>query len=96
MKKCSLGKGTWGRRGGHEDSEHRDTHHVDSQLPEVSIELSREPQGRGDPGHSQGDQVVQVAVGRVGQLQGSGTNDQFRITTQLKYSVKIINITLPT
>ena len=30
-----------------------------------------EPEAGSDTGHGQGDQVVQVAVGRVGQLQGS-------------------------
>ena len=66
--------------------------HVDSQLPEVGVELSGEPEAGGDAGHGQGDQVVQVAVGRVSQLQGSGTNDQFRIifTTRLQPEADVV------
>ena len=36
----------------------------------VCIELAGEPKGGGHPGHGEGHQVVQVPVGRVGQLQG--------------------------
>ena len=45
-------------------------HHVDGKLPQISIELSREPKASGDSGHGQGDQMVQVTIGGVGELQG--------------------------
>ena len=38
--------------------------------PEVSVELTGEPEAGRHAGHGQGDQVVQVTVGRGGQLQG--------------------------
>ena len=50
--------------------ETREGDHVDSQLPQVSIELAGEPQGGGHTGHGERHQMVQVSIGRVGQLQG--------------------------
>ena len=45
--------------------------HVDGQLPQVSIELAREPEAGGDPRHGDGDQVVQVSIGGGAELQSS-------------------------
>ena len=45
--------------------------HVDSQLPQVSIQLAREPEAGGDAGHGDGDQVVEVTIGRRAKLQSS-------------------------
>ena len=45
--------------------------HVDRQLPEVSIELAREPETGGHTRHGQGHQVVEVTIGGGGKLQGS-------------------------
>ena len=61
-----------GQRGeaGHEEVEAGEGNHVDRQLAQVSVELAGEPEGGGHPGHGQGDQVVQIAVGRVSELQG--------------------------
>ena len=61
-----------GERGeaGHEEVEAGEGNHVDRQLPQVSVELAGEPEAGGHTGHGQGDQVVQVAVGRVSELQG--------------------------
>ena len=47
--------------------------HVDSQLPQVSIQLAREPEAGGDARHGDGDQVVEVTIGRRAQLQSSGS-----------------------
>ena len=51
--------------------ETREGNHVDRQLPQVSIELAGEPEAGGHPGHGEGHQVVQVAVGGGGELKGS-------------------------
>jgi hypothetical protein len=45
--------------------------HVDSQLPKVSIQLAREPEAGGHAGHGDGDQVVEVTIGRRAKLQSS-------------------------
>jgi hypothetical protein len=55
----------------HEEVETREGDHVHCQLPQVSVQLAREPEAGGDPRHGEGDQVVQVTIGRGGQLQGS-------------------------
>ncbi len=49
-------------------------HHVDGQLAEISIELTRETKASGDTRHGQRDEMVQVAIGRSGQFQGTETN----------------------
>ena len=48
--------------------------HVHGELSQVGIELTREPQAGGDPGHGEADQVVEVAIGRGRQLQGPETD----------------------
>merc|ERR1719244_877964 len=55
----------------HEEVETREGDHVHGQLPQVSIQLSREPERGGDSGHGKGNQVVKITIGGVGQLQGS-------------------------
>ena len=46
-------------------------HHVNCQLPQVSIELSRETQTSGNTRHGQGHQMVQVTIGGCGELQST-------------------------
>ena len=58
-------------KAGHEKVEPGEGHHVDGQLPEVSVQLAGESETGGDTGHGQGHQVVQVSVGGGVQLQGS-------------------------
>ena len=55
----------------HEEVESGEWNHVDRQLPEVSIQLTWEPEAGGHSGHGQRDQVVEVSVGGGGELQGS-------------------------
>ena len=45
--------------------------HVDSQFPEISIQLTWEPEAGSDTRHGQGYQVVQITIGGGGELQGS-------------------------
>ena len=67
--------GSEGSESGHEEVEPGEGDHVDGQLPQVSIELAGEPEAGGHTGHGEGHQVVQVAVGRVGQLQSSNKDN---------------------
>uniref|UniRef100_A0A182J331 Uncharacterized protein n=1 Tax=Anopheles atroparvus TaxID=41427 RepID=A0A182J331_ANOAO len=48
---------------GHEEVETRERHHVDGQLAQIGVQLTREPQAGGDAGHRQRDEMVQVALG---------------------------------
>ena len=54
----------------HEEVETREGDHVHCQLPQVSVQLAREPKAGGHPRHGEGHQVVQVTIGGGGQLQG--------------------------
>ena len=47
------------------------TYHVDGQLAQVSVQLTREAQAGGDTGHGGRDQVVQVTIGGGGELEGA-------------------------
>merc|ERR1719373_649581 len=62
--------GCQGGEPGHEEVKPGEGDHVDRQLPEVSIELAGEPEAGGHTGHGEGHQVVQVSVGRGGELKG--------------------------
>lgn len=53
----------------HEKVETREGHHVDGELAQVRVQLTGETQGDSDTGHNGRHQVVEVAVGGVGQLQ---------------------------
>ena len=58
----------------HEEVEPGEGDHVDSQLPEVSIELAREPETGGHTRHGDTDKVVEVTVGGRAQLQCPSEN----------------------
>ena len=45
--------------------------HVDSQLAEIGVELTREPQASSDSGHNNRDEVVEIAVCWCRKLQGA-------------------------
>ena len=51
--------------------EAREGDHVDRQLPEVSVELTREPETGGDSRHGERDQVVEVTIRGTGELEVS-------------------------
>ena len=55
----------------HEEVETREGDHVDRQLPEVSVELTREPEAGGDTRHGERDQVVEVTIRGTGELEVS-------------------------
>ena len=55
----------------HEEVESGEWNHVDRQLPEVSIQLTWEPETGSHSRHGQGDQMVEVTIGGGGELQGS-------------------------
>ena len=54
---------------GHEEVETREWHHVDSQLPQIGVQLAGEAQAGGHTRHRGRHQMVQVAVCRGGELQ---------------------------
>jgi len=46
----------------HEEMETGERNHVDSQLSEIRVELTRESEAGGDTGHDGRDQVVKISV----------------------------------
>ena len=59
------------READHEEVQAREGDHVDGELAEVAVELAREAQAAGGGRHDGGDEVVQVAEGGRGQLEGA-------------------------
>ena len=55
----------------HEEVETWEGYHVDSQFPEISVQLTRESEAGGDTGHGGGDKMVQVTVCGGGEFQGT-------------------------
>jgi len=55
----------------HEEVETGEGDHVDSQLPEISVELAREAKASGDTRHSQGNKMVQISISGCGELEGT-------------------------
>jgi hypothetical protein len=62
--------GEWGETN-HEEMESGERNKVDSELPEVRVELTGEPDGAGNTGHSNGDEMVEITIGGGGQLESS-------------------------
>ena len=60
-----------GSEAGHEEVETWEWHHVDGQLPQIGVQLTREPQTRGDTRHRRRHQMVEVTVRGRRQLQGA-------------------------
>merc|ERR1712170_161379 len=63
--------GCQGSKARHEEVETGEGHHVDSQLPQVSVQLAREAQAGGDTRHGGRHQMVEITIGRSGQPQGT-------------------------
>ncbi len=62
--------GEWGEAG-HEEVETGEGHHVDGQLSEIGVQLTREPEAGGHPRHGGGHQMVEVSVGWCGQFEST-------------------------
>jgi len=52
------------READHEEMQSRERHHVDSEFPEIRVELTGESETSGDTGHDNRDQVVEVTESR--------------------------------
>ena len=55
----------------HEEMQTWEGHHVNRQLPEISVQLARESEAGGDTRHGGRHQVVEISVGWGGQLEGT-------------------------
>ena len=75
----------------HEEVETREGNHVDGELSQVSVQLTRETQAGGDTGHDGRDQVVQVTVGGRGQLEGAETNIVQRFVIDTEGLIRVLD-----
>ena len=93
MKKWRRGKGTAQQRSQNQ-ARKRNTStltHVDSQLPEVRVELTREAQAGGDAGHDEGDEMVQVTVRRRGELESAEADVVESLVIDTEGLVRVLN-----
>ena len=51
--------------------EAREGNHVDSQLPQVSVQLTRKPQAGGDTAHGERYKMVEISIGGCGEFESS-------------------------
>merc|ERR1711912_109201 len=67
----------------HKEVQPWEWNHVDSQFPQIGVQLTWEPQASGNTGHGGADQMVQVSVGCGGEFQSSETDvvESFVINT---------------
>ena len=56
---------------GNKEVETGEGNHVDSEFPQVSVQLARESEAGGDTRHSGGYEMVQISIGGGGQFEGS-------------------------
>merc|ERR1711881_427763 len=60
-----------GSEAGHEEMETGEGDQVDGELAEIGVELTGEAEAAGDTGEGSGDEMVEITVGRGGELEGS-------------------------
>ena len=70
---------------------HRTPTHVDSQLPQVGVELTREAQTRRDTGHDDRDEVVEVTVCWRGELERPEADIVERLVIDTEGLVRILD-----
>jgi len=75
----------------HEEVETRERNQVDGHLAEVRVELTRESQASGDTRHNDRNEMVQVIVGRGGQLESAETDIVQRLIVNAKGLVGVLN-----
>lgn len=75
----------------HEEMETRERNQVDGHLAEVRVKLTRESQTSGDPGHDDRNQMVQVIVGRGGQLESAEADIVQGLVINAKGLVGVLN-----
>ena len=78
------------REARHEEVQPGEGHHVDGQLPQVSVELPGEPQRGGDAAHGHAHQVVEVAVGGRGQLERAEADVVERLVVDAEGLVRVL------
>ena len=75
----------------HEEVETRERNHVHGQLSQVAVQLTREAQAAGGTADGSRHQVVQVTVGRSGELQGAEADVVQRLVIQGEALISVLD-----
>ena len=75
----------------HEKVETRERNHVDGQLAEIRVELTRETQASGDAGHDGRDEMVQITIGRVVELESPHADVVESLIVNAESLVRVLN-----
>jgi len=79
------------READHEEVQARERDEVDGQLAEVGVELAREAEAAGDAAHGGGDEVVEVAEARGGELERAEADVVERLVVEHHALVRVLH-----
>lgn len=65
--------------------------HIDRELAEIAVELSREAEGAGGSSDGGGDEVVEVTIGRVGELERAHADVVQGLVVEREALVRVLN-----
>ena len=83
--------GCQGNEPWHKEMETRERYHVDGQFTEISVQLTRESETRGDARHGDRDKMVQVPVCWCCQFQGSEADVIQSLVINTESFVSVLN-----
>ena len=66
-------------------------HHVDGQLAQICVQLTREPEAGRDPGHGRRHEMVEVPVRGGGQLEGTEADVVEGLVVDAVRLVRVLN-----
>merc|ERR1712139_584039 len=82
--------GEWGEAS-EEEVEARERDEIDTKLAEVGVELTRETQAARHAGHASGAQVVEVTIGRGGELEGTEADVVQSLVVKAHALISVLN-----
>merc|ERR1711868_216073 len=82
--------GEWGEAS-EEEVEAREWDEIDTKLAEVGVELTRETQAARHAGHASGAQVVEVTIGRGGELEGTEADVVQSLVVKAHALISVLN-----
>jgi len=88
-----LLRSSGGQRGesDHEEVQSRERNEVDCHFPEISVQLTGEPDASSDARDGSGDQVVEITVGGGGQLEGSEADIVQCLVVDYLYDISVLH-----
>jgi hypothetical protein len=69
----------------------RERNQVDCHFPEISVQLTGEPDASSDARDGSGDQVVEITVGGGGQLEGSEADIVQCLVVDYLYDISVLD-----